>query len=72
MLNFLAGQDGRPTIPDDLSTVPGGGFPGIDQYVDLIKECWASDPSARPSFVEIVARLKYVECLCVYMRRWAG
>lgn len=31
---------------------------GIDRsYGDLMRECWARDPSLRPSFVEVVQRL---------------
>ena len=58
VLNFLAGQDGRPALPADLNTVPGGPFEGIQEYVDLMQACWATSPAARPSFVEIVARFK--------------
>lgn len=29
-------------------------------YQDLMKECWAGDPSQRPAFPEIVRRLQYI------------
>jgi hypothetical protein len=42
----LAGA--RPSSPGDIDR----------SYGDLMKECWAGTPSLRPSFTEVVQRLK--------------
>jgi hypothetical protein len=48
----------RLPIPQDLSNIPGGSFYGIEHYVGLMKQCWASPASERPSFETIVNELR--------------
>lgn len=33
-------------------------FAGLEAYIDLMRECWAQQPEERPSFEQIVPRLK--------------
>ncbi len=52
-------QGERPPIPPRRE-LPGPdtlAFSGLDAYIQLMKECWAGDPAARPTFDEIVPRL---------------
>ena len=32
-------------------------FSGLDAYLELMHDCWADDPAARPSFERIAQRL---------------
>ncbi len=47
----------RPAIPD-LAQPSGEVFARRDSYVALMQECWSQDPHDRPSFAEIVDRLR--------------
>ncbi|KAL4451799.1 hypothetical protein ABPG75_007461 [Micractinium tetrahymenae] len=50
----------RPEMPPE-DALPGSrraGFPGLEPYCQLMRECWAQDPTARPTFAEIVPRLR--------------
>ena len=52
----------RPEIPEYLEErCPG--------FVELIKECWATEPALRPPILEIVNRLERL-LLHKYARRW--
>lgn len=54
----LAG--GRLEVPD-REALPGpdtADFGGLDEYVALMKQCWAQDPSQRPTFQQIVVCLR--------------
>jgi serine/threonine protein kinase len=56
---FAVLQGERPAIPP-RHELPGPdtlAFAGLDAYIALLKECWADDPAARPSFDQIVPRL---------------
>jgi hypothetical protein len=44
-------DDARPEVPED------GSFVMTPEYDELMKSCWHSDPSIRPTFLEIVTRL---------------
>jgi hypothetical protein len=44
-------DDARPEVPED------GSFIMTPEYDELMKSCWHSDPSIRPTFLEIVTRL---------------
>lgn len=41
--------------PDALA---GGGFEGLGGYQALARQCWAPDAAERPTFAEIIARLR--------------
>lgn len=48
-------QGGRPEVPEVGSTeLQGGNFEGWDEYVGLMKACWAQDPNQRPSFDQVI------------------
>ena len=55
--NVIAG--GRLPIParEELPD-RGGGFSALDDYVALIHSCWATDPAERPSFKDLIPRLR--------------
>jgi serine/threonine protein kinase len=48
----------RLRIPE-AGELPGDSdkFPGLDEYVELMKECWVDDPVERPGFESIAIRL---------------
>ncbi|PRW05806.1 Serine threonine- kinase CTR1 [Chlorella sorokiniana] len=53
-------QGGRPEVPR-REALPGpdtAGWAGLDDYVQLMRECWAQSPEDRPSFDDAVARLR--------------
>ena len=52
----------RPEIPD-RSKLPGEALCLHTQYVDLMQECWAQDPFSRPSFEQIIGRLRSARLL---------
>jgi hypothetical protein len=54
MLNITQ-QNARPPVPDQYgaSALPGGTFSGYDEYVGLMRRCWAEDPEARPTFEKV-------------------
>jgi len=43
----------RPAIPQLEDSSNGV----LEDYVELLKECWDNDPSVRPAFSAIVARI---------------
>ena len=48
----------RPLLPADPGALPGGTFPRLPAYLELMQRCWAQRPEDRPSFVEVVAVLR--------------
>lgn len=51
--------DARPGLPSE-DEIMGGKFPGIEDYMAVMQECWSRDANDRPSFKAIVERLKKV------------
>jgi hypothetical protein len=47
---------------------PVVGLAGLSSYIRLMKECWAQDPTQRPSFSSIARRLKAMQHWCVACR----
>ena len=49
----------RPDIPEPAS-LPGSGegLPGLENYVQLLRKCWAQDAAERPDFGEIATGLR--------------
>ncbi len=49
----------RLPIPS-ADVLPGAGeqFAGLDDYLDLMQACWAVDPKDRPSFGDVLAKLR--------------
>lgn len=47
----------RPRLPDNLADLPGDSCPFLEQYTELMEECWDTNPSSRPNYSSIVARL---------------
>lgn len=48
-------EGGRLPIPEQ-DQLPD--FPGMDDYIGLIKACWEQAPEARPGFNDIVCQLR--------------
>ncbi len=48
----------RPEVPP-LDKLPGGELCLHGQYVELMEDCWAQDPLARPSFEAVIGRLRW-------------
>jgi hypothetical protein len=54
-------RDGqRPLVPDNLADLHGGTFDGVELYIDLMKKCWAQEPSERPKFIDAVTELQRI------------
>ena len=47
----------RPELPP-LETLPGQPLPGIEDYLQLMQDCWHEDPSKRPRFEDIIISLR--------------
>ena len=47
----------RPEIPPP-EKLRGGSLCMHEHYLDLVQQCWATDPAARPSFEAIIATLR--------------
>ncbi|KAL4441802.1 hypothetical protein ABPG77_003718 [Micractinium sp. CCAP 211/92] len=57
---LLVLQGERPQVPP-YEALPGpdtASFAGLDAYVQLMRDCWAQEPYERPTFKEIVPRLR--------------
>lgn len=58
---MLNGQ--RPEVPA-REALPGpdtAAFGGLGAYCQLMRECWAQDPAARPALPDIVPRLRALQ-----------
>lgn len=64
------GTDSLPPLPRDQ--LPGGPLSCYDEYVALMRHCRNADPEGRPSFDEIVARLRCGGAACMLGRRPGG
>ena len=52
--------------PEDLPTAM---FGGGDDYLRLMRECWAQDPADRPTFAAIISRLRRMLATEASLRR---
>ena len=52
---------GRLEVPplEELPGPGGGALPGLDAYLALMRDCWKANPTQRPSFADIVPRLRW-------------
>ena len=53
----LTQQHARPELPP-LETLPGQPLPGIQDYLQLMQDCWHEDPSKRPRYEDIIISLR--------------
>lgn len=60
-------QGGRPATPPDPGALPGGSFPGLEEYAALYQRCWGQSPGERPRLAEVIATLR-----CVFSGRERG
>ena len=54
----MVDQQQRPDIPQDLTSLPGRSLHCPDPYLDLMQQCWSTDPTQRPSFERIISHLR--------------
>lgn len=47
----------RPEIPE-ASALPSPSFGGMPEYLALMAECWAQREADRPTFGNVIARLR--------------
>ena len=47
----------RPAIPPE-SELPGGSFPGLAAYLELMEACWHAEAEERPSFESCIITLR--------------
>lgn len=61
MIVYIGSQGGRPEIPPPGSPlIRGGTFPGYDDYLALMRACWAENPADRPAFDQVIASLRAI------------
>ena len=61
----------RLKVPEE--GLPTAAFPGLPDYLRLMEDCWLADPGARPSFKDIISRLrKLLEAESLRLREAAG
>ena len=53
----IAEKQRRPPIPPE-SELPGGTFPGLSAYLELMEACWHTQPSERPPFESCIITLR--------------
>ena len=53
----IAEKQRRPAIPPECE-LPGGSFPGLPAYLDLMQACWDGEPEQRPSFESCIIALR--------------
>ena len=53
----IAEKQRRPVIPPE-SELPGGSFPALPAYLDLMQACWDSHPQQRPNFESCIITLR--------------
>lgn len=51
---------GRLEVPpvEQLPVPDRGALPGLDGYLALMRDCWEASPVRRPSFADIVPRVR--------------
>ncbi|KAL0036873.1 hypothetical protein WJX77_003215 [Trebouxia sp. C0004] len=57
IMMLLTQQQARPDIPP-LDSLPGGTWPGMQEYILLMQACWEDEPDKRPDFESIIADLR--------------
>ena len=62
MILFIGDKAGRPDVPgeDETDKIRGGLFPGYEEYVQLMIDCWNQDPEKRPGFPEVISKLRSI------------
>ena len=55
------GRGDRPQVPDrgDLPGMASRVPPRLDDYIMLMKRCWAQDPADRPGLQEVIQTLRW-------------
>ena len=54
----MVDQQQRPDVPQDLTSLPGSSLRCPEAYVELMQQCWATDPAERPSFERVISHLR--------------
>lgn len=55
---LVVDQQQRPDLPQDLMALPGRPLGSPGPYLDLMQQCWATDPAQRPSFERVISALR--------------
>ena len=56
---LVVDQQQRPELPQDLMALPGSPLRRPGPYLELMQQCWATDPAQRPSFERVISLLRY-------------
>ena len=67
---LVVDQQQRPDIPRELTSLPGRSLGCPDHYVELMQQCWATDPAQRPSFERVISHLRCGAALPFPYRVW--
>ena len=55
----MVDQQQRPDIPQDLLSLPGRSpLRCRGPYLELMQQCWATDPAQRPGFERVISQLR--------------
>ena len=60
----MVDQQQRPDLPQDLMALPGRPLGSQGPYLDLMQQCWATDPAQRPSFERVISALRCLSRPC--------
>ena len=61
---LVVDQQQRPDLPQDLMALPGKPLGSPGPYLDLMQQCWATDPAQRPSFERVISALRCLSRPC--------
>ena len=65
MVILVVDQQQRPDLPpQDLMALPGRPLGSPGPYLDLMQQCWATDPAQRPSFERVISALRCLSRPC--------
>eukprot|EP01025_Chloroclados_australasicus_P036358 TRINITY_DN3706_c0_g1_i4.p1 TRINITY_DN3706_c0_g1~~TRINITY_DN3706_c0_g1_i4.p1 ORF type:complete len:1300 (-),score=207.83 TRINITY_DN3706_c0_g1_i4:1330-5229(-) len=62
VMQALINDDARPDIGPELQIL-GGDWKGQAEYLELMQQCWGTNPQERPDFIKIAQQLNHLDKL---------